>query len=184
MGKCKQLLPLDGVPAIVRALEPLTAAGLAEVVAMIPRDGREIAEVLRGLPVSVQYAGEGEMADTVRSGLAALARPASGLIVALADYPLVGSDTVPLLAALHREHPDDIIIPIHRGKRGHPVLFPLRLLKNMAPPATLRDVVRADPGRVRLVETDDPGILLDMDTMDDYRRLAELAIRWGKNQFP
>lgn len=175
MGRCKQLLPLDGVPAIVRALEPLTAAGLAEVVVMVPRDGREIEAALRGFPVTVQRAGEGEMADTVRCGLAALTQPASGLVVALADHPLVGPKTIPRLVALHREHPDDIIIPTHQGKKGHPVLFPLRLLKTMASPATLRDLIRADPGRVRLVETDDPGILLDMDTPEDYRRLAELA---------
>ena len=38
---------------------------------------------------------------------------------------------------------------------------------------TLRDVVHKDPARVRLVEVLDPGVVMDMDTPEDYRKILK-----------
>jgi CTP:molybdopterin cytidylyltransferase MocA len=102
------------------------------------------------------------MADTV-----------SGVVVALCDYPLVTPATISRLVSRHGEAPGAILIPSHGGRRGHPTLFPAAVLNELVVGGTLRDVVRLDPLRVRLVDTDDPGILLDMDTPEDYTLLRQ-----------
>jgi molybdenum cofactor cytidylyltransferase len=69
-----------------------------------------------------------------------------------------------------------IIIPSFRGRRGHPVLFPTAVIGEIFGAATLRDIVRRDPERVQVVEVEDEGVILDLDTGEDYRRAVELFL--------
>lgn len=39
---------------------------------------------------------------------------------------------------------------------------------------TLRDLVRSNPERVEQIPVNDRGVLLDMDTPEDYRRVLEI----------
>lgn len=113
------------------------------------------------------------MAASVRIGRDALPPEVSGVVIALCDHPLVAPGTVALLAACHDDEPDRIIIPMHNGGKGHPTLFPRIVLDELESSLTLRDLVRSDPGRVRLLGVSDPGVLLDMDTPEDYRAMTE-----------
>jgi molybdenum cofactor cytidylyltransferase len=59
--------------------------------------------------------------------------------------------------------------PRFEGQRGHPVLFSAALfpqLKALTGDQGARDVLRAFGDRLALVETDDPGVLVDVDTPD------------------
>jgi CTP:molybdopterin cytidylyltransferase MocA len=96
------------------------------------------------------------------------------VIVALCDYPLVSAETIANLVDEHGASPDSIIIPCHQGLRGHPLLFPRTVLNELADGMILRDLVRHDPQRVRCLPLDDPGVLIDMDTPEDYRRICEI----------
>jgi CTP:molybdopterin cytidylyltransferase MocA len=78
--------------------------------------------------------------------------------------------------SFHREFPDAIIIPAYNGRRGHPTLFPATVMAEVAKGLTLRDLIRRETERVRQVEVADEGVVLDMDTMEDYRRISERAI--------
>jgi N-ethylmaleimide reductase len=96
------------------------------------------------------------------------------VIVALCDYPLVSAPTVAALIAQHGSTPDSILLPSHQGLRGHPLLFPRTILDELDADLTLRDLVRRDPQRVLCCNVDDPGVLIDMDTPEDYHRIVEL----------
>jgi CTP:molybdopterin cytidylyltransferase MocA len=177
MGACKQLLPLDGKTVIGCCLETLLDGGISEVVVVVGPEGDAVADAVRNYPVRVVRTSdpEGDMADSVRSGRDSLPPEVSGVMISLCDHPLVESATVKLLAALHLEHRERIIIPVHEGRKGHPTLFPRNLLDELVYPLTLRDLVRLHPDRLSLVEVSDRGVRLDMDTPDDYRRLIELC---------
>jgi molybdenum cofactor cytidylyltransferase len=177
MGACKQLLPLDGKTVIDCCLETLLDGGISEVVVVVGPDGDAVADVAHNYPVRVVRISdpEGDMADSVRSGRDSLPPEVSGVMIALCDHPLVESATVKLLAALHREHQERIIIPVNEGRKGHPTLFPRNLLDELVYPLTLRDLVRLHPDRLSLVEVTDQGVRLDMDTPDDYRRISGLC---------
>jgi len=65
----------------------------------------------------------------------------------------------------------DIVIPTFEGRKGHPVLFGSALIPEiLSQPgdATLRDYI-AVKGYTAL-EVEDEGILLDIDTAEDYDR--------------
>ncbi len=174
MGRSKQLLPLDGQPAILRCLESILAAGVGEVTVVVGPGGEEVEKAVRHLPVTIarnRIVGS-DMAQSVRTGLARLRGTVSGVLVCLADHPLVTADTLRLLAEGHQQTPEAIVIPTFRGRRGHPTLFPLPVLAELATLPTLREVIRTRTDRIRLVELDDPGVIEDMDTPADYRRLV------------
>jgi len=176
MGTCKQLLPLGKKTVIDCCLETLLGGGISEIVVVVGLHGEEIRKAVQGYPVTVVQTldPEGDMAASVRTGRGALSPAVSGVLVALSDHPLVSPLTVELLAALHREDQSAVIIPVHGGRKGHPTLFPRDLLDKLEEPLTLRDLVRSNPDRLRLVEVPDPGICLDMDTPEDYMQIAEI----------
>ncbi|HEY6000043.1 MAG TPA: nucleotidyltransferase family protein [bacterium] len=176
-GRLKQLLPLGGRPVLSRCLETLGAAGLAQTVVVLA-PGIDARAALDGFAVTVAVnpAAGGEMADSVRSGLCAVEAGATGVLVALADHPLVAAESVRALAAAHRARPECIHIPAHRGRRGHPVVFPASFLREVLAGATMRGVRDAHMGEVRECPVEDPGVLFDMDRWEDYEAAcAQLA---------
>lgn len=176
MGSCKQLLPLGENTVIGRCIGALITGGTGEIVVIVSEEGHEVADAVRDYPVRIVInpEGEGDMASSVRAGRDALTAEASGVIVCLCDYPLVSATTITNLIVEHGGSPGSIIIPCHRERRGHPLLFPRSILNELANDLILRDLVRRDPERIRCLDVVDPGVLLDMDTPEDYRRICSM----------
>lgn len=176
MGSCKQLLTLGDKTVIGRCLEALLAGGATDIVVVISEAGQSVAEAIDGYPVRtvVNPVDDGDMASSVRVGRDSLAADASGAIISLCDYPLVSVGTIAGLIREHNSMPDRIIIPCHNAKRGHPLLFPRALLDQLAPGMILRDLVRKQAQMIHNFETDDQGILIDMDTPEDYQRICTM----------
>ena len=176
MGSCKQLLPMGGNTVIARCLDALVGGGVSEVVLVTAEEGSGVVAAAQGYIVKmvVNPDHEGDMASSVRVGLDAITPVASGVIVALSDYPLVTAATIKNLIAAHAESPDSIIIPCYLERKGHPLLFPRSILAELTHDTILRHLVRRDPDRVRCLEVDDLGVLQDMDTPEDYRRLCDI----------
>jgi CTP:molybdopterin cytidylyltransferase MocA len=174
MGRCKQLLPLAGKPLVRHCLEALIRAGLQDIIVVLGPKGREIAQVIHDLPVTmVENNGPAsDMAGSVRIGLAAVADDTSAVLVCLGDHPLVKSTTVQAIIARHEAHPDKIIIPVCNGRKGHPTLFPRAAIAEIHAVPTLRDIVNRDRERIMLLALADPGITADIDTPEDYRRIG------------
>jgi len=136
---------------------------------------------LRGLPVTIVFNEESdsEMARSVRIGLEAVNSYSSGILVCLSDHPLILNETLQRLLRLHAEAPDKIIIPVYKEKRGHPTLFPMHIIGEIFEGGTLKDVVSRDPERIQTVEVMDEGVIIDIDTMEDYERAVQIIGRGG-----
>lgn len=146
-----------------------------DVIVVIRPGAADVLDAIRGFPVrlAVNDRPGSDMAASVRAGLEAMNPGPRGILVCLSDYPLVKPST---LAAMKQEHlagPDAIVIPTHRGRKGHPTLFPRSALAEIATLPTLRDIIRRHRDLIVHLEVDDEGILLDMDTPEDYRRILE-----------
>ena len=87
----------------------------------------------------------------------------------------ITAETINALIASFRVEPLPILIAAYNGKRGHPVLFSSQIYGEiLAAPLDqgAKVVVRKDPSRVRELPLNDPGILADIDTPEDYRRVV------------
>ena len=174
MGSCKQLLPLDGQPFIVHCIDSIMAAGIRDIVVVIGAHGDEVVDTIRSLPVTIvrNLDPESDMAASVLVGMQAVYSISTGVFVSLVDHPLVEPDTYNALIVNHGRDPESILIPVHEGKKGHPTLFPRTILDELKTSMTLRDIVHAHPERVRLVEVADGGVTVDIDTPEEYRKVA------------
>lgn len=120
-------------------------------------------------------APESEMAESVRIGLRVIDDSSTGVLICLSDHPLVLPETLRVLIDSHSGDPGKIIIPMYTGKRGHPSLFPIHAIKEIFEGLNLRDVINKTPGRIKNINVEDEGILLDMDTIEDYKKISKIA---------
>lgn len=177
MGTAKQLLTVQGKPAIRLCVEALRAGGLHHPIVILGSRREECEAALAGLSVTfaVNDDPKSEMAESVRIGLRAATATATGILVCLCDHPLVAPSTYRDLSSAHFHYVEQIIIPVYMGRRGHPTLFPRSLLEEIYAGLTMRDIIQRNDDRVMHLALDDEGILLDMDTVQDYARLCARA---------
>jgi len=179
-GRNKLLVELGDETVVERATRPLldAACDLAPVVAVVGHDADRVREALSGLPVDVVHnpdhvAGQ---ATSVRAGLAAVG-DVDAVVFALGDMPAVAPRTVATLVAAYRADVGTALAAAHGGRRGNPVLFGREHFDE------LRDVAGDTGGRrillesddAALVETDDPGVLVDVDAPGDLEALRDGA---------
>lgn len=175
MGQPKQLLPLGSKPIIRHCLDNLAVAGIRNTVIVLGQNGSKILDSLKELPVQVIFneTPESEMAESVRIGLRTLHESSTGVLVHLSDHPLVSVETLKSLVQCHVETPDRIIIPLYKGRRGHPTLFPKPVIDEVFVGLNLRDIINKDSSRIRFLNVDDEGVVVDIDTPEDYKRICE-----------
>ncbi|MDG2303112.1 MAG: nucleotidyltransferase family protein [Candidatus Binatia bacterium] len=179
MGHPKATLRWDGVTFIESELRALQSAGLAPLVVVCGIHADETRSALpTGLEVEVHENPDPDRGQlsSLKIALRALAPhdTRTAALVTLVDHPAVKLATLEALcdAAL----PDRIVVPRFEGRRGHPVVFGREIFDELlATPdeSGARPVVRADPNRVVEVETDDAGVLVDIDTPEDLARARQ-----------
>ena len=174
-GGGKLLHPLeDGVAIAAHAARNLIAAGLAVTAVVRPGDF-PVAELLEqeGCAVTVCPAAAQGMGVSLAHGVS-VTRDAGGWIVVLADMPRIRPDTIRRVAQA-LEAGAEIVAPAYQGDRGHPVGFGRRFrheLEALIGDSGARAVVQRNQALVRLIDCDDPGILLDIDRRSDLTRSA------------
>jgi len=167
-----------------RCIELVLEAGVRNVVVAVPVSAPDgLMQLLAGYPVTVVTAGRSsaEMMDSVLLALGKVDGHSSGVMILPGDIPLVRVDTVREMIRRHSEMPERILLPVFRGRRGHPPVFPVSEFHELGPGENLRDMIRRNPERVEEVVVDDRGILFDLDTVEDYQRMCTLWNRSGND---
>jgi len=179
MGRSKALLPhLDGKTTFVaHAVRELRAAGLPVILVV----GRHDDDALRAAVVELQAEfvsnpdpDRGQLSSLVAGlDVADHTYRAEAVVVLPVDVPLVTAAGIRTLCSRAAGGRVFILRSASGGRHGHPVLFTREVfneLRHADPELGARSVVRADPSRVVDVEVGEPGVLVDVDTPDDYRR--------------
>ncbi|MFA5006768.1 MAG: nucleotidyltransferase family protein [Candidatus Izemoplasmatales bacterium] len=167
-GMNKMTLPYRGVPLVARAVDVLSPFCDA-IVVVTGRFHDDIVEALAGRPKTTFVRNplfENGMFDSVRCGVGATT---GDVLILPGDMPLIEPSTVAKILSAT----GDIRVPIYRRKTGHPIFIAARLrtpLLAYRGPDGLRGF--RDREGFTSVPTDDPGILIDVDSLDDYRKLT------------
>lgn len=176
MGGGKLLLTREGATMAEHAAKTLLAAGAESVTALLPPGGEELRRRLETLGVVlVENPDRDEgLASSIRAGVRSLGEREGYVAVALADMPHLAPETVRELARRAEESGRGIVLPLHQGRRGHPVFFDLARYREALLALTgdrgARGLVAANPADVLEVETADAGTVTDIDTPDDAAR--------------
>ena len=173
MGRPKQLLPLGDRTVIEHCIRTIIEAGIKDVVVVVGPDAGDITTAIHAFPVKtvINERRESEMAESVRTGLHAVDSASTGILVCLVDHPLVMPETLRALTEFHEKYPESVIIPSFKRRRGHPTLFPLRIIREIQTQCTLRDVINDHEKEIVYLNADDEGVLLDMDEPEDYEMI-------------
>lgn len=181
MGSPKALLKYHGKTFIERICAAFLDAKIDELVVVLGARAEELRRALPAHPrlrivINSRYF-QGQL-SSLMTGIGALSPESEAAVVNLVDHPLISVETIAALLASFRADPLPILIASYHGKRGHPVLFARQVYGELlAAPLDqgAKVVVRKDPSRVREIPLDDPGILADIDTPEDYRRYTAEA---------
>lgn len=177
MGELKALLTWEGVPLVRYQAETLLAAPIERLVVVLGHRSEELAALLPSSP-RLQAVHNPDYASGKVSSIVAgvrTAEPDEEILILGVDQPRPPA----LIARVCAEHASRITIAGFRGRRGHPVIFApalrAELLALDEKTEGLRAVLRAHSDHVRVVETDDPLALVNLNTPDDYAAALRLS---------
>jgi molybdenum cofactor cytidylyltransferase len=183
MGRPKLLLPLGSSTVIGRMLALLQRPEIAATIVVVRPDDEPLrAAVVTGgaTPLQPEVAPM-EMRHSVEYALRYLQgryQPGldDGWLLAPADHPMLDAAVLDQLIAAWRGSPGRIFIPVYRGKRGHPTIFPFRLAAevfHLPADAGLNRLIKSYAGEIEQINVNSPGVVSDLDTPDDYERLLK-----------
>lgn len=176
MGRSKLLLDFDGKKAITLVVEACITSCLGTPVIVLGHDADRLRPELPPVGVNVvvnEHYNLG-MTSSLKCGLEALPANTTAFMIFPADFPLVtGADLRALATAfVGRASPEKrIFIPVHKSRRGHPVLVDACLKPEfLAVPEenSAREVILASGDRIQHVEVAHRGIFHDLDIRRDY----------------
>ncbi len=182
MGRPKALLPFGERCALELILETAREVGVCATILVLAPGAAEIRAVAEGYDVTIvtnPFPERGRTAS-IQCGLRHLPQVEAFWLWSV-DHPLV---TAGDLGCLSRAFPvahqagKRILLPTYGGRRGHPPLFAAELAVEffeLGGDEPARTIVRRSPERVVEVAVPGRGVLLNMNTPDDYRRCLR---RW------
>ncbi len=178
MGADKALLMYNGRTFLETITLTLKEAGIQHVVAVLGHHAEEIRQSINLATVEVVVNQDYRRGQTssLQAGLRVLgeANP-DGIIMCLVDHPAIAADTIRKLIQSFTSTGKPVVIPQFHGKHGHPVLVGRELfteLLALGPDQGADSVIHKYRDWSEFVEVSDPGILLDVDDPEGYRKLT------------
>jgi CTP:molybdopterin cytidylyltransferase MocA len=175
MGRSKALLDAGGVTFMERVSQALSGGGCDPVFAVV-RDlqGKDANEARRlGLDVVLNPDPAEGPITSLRAAIRALPPEAEAIVFCHVDHPKITGSTVETILSAFRVGPAMAVVPTYRGKRGHPTLLHRELFPELMEeslPHGARTVLHRHSEAVEEVQVEDAGILVDVDTEEEYLR--------------
>jgi len=166
----KLLERLGDQPLVRHAVSTALAAASGPVVVVTGHRTGEVRAALEGLPV--QFVDNPRFADglatSIVAGIAALPPDVDAAFVMLGDMPLVRADDLArMVAAFSPGDGRTIVVPVHAGKRGNPILWGrthFAALTTLSGDSGARHLLGEHRETVAEVEIDSDRIFIDVDT--------------------
>jgi molybdenum cofactor cytidylyltransferase len=174
----KLLLPFGEttvIEAIVRTALESEADG---TIVVLGADRERVRGVLKSYPlvfaVNKDYALG--MLSSIQAGFRALPTDAEAALIMLGDQPTIPARVLDALIRAYRKNRRGIVVPVHGGRRGHPILVGTRYkdeVLGLDPGVGLRQLLRSHPEEILEVAVSSPAVLKDIDRPEDYREEAD-----------
>ena len=176
MGDYKPMLSIGSISVAQRVVATLKQAGAARVVVVTGYNAEELERHLASSGV-VFLRNENyrttHMFDSALIGLRYLRDKCRQVLITPVDSPLFTAATVDALLTSGAE----LACPVCGGTRGHPILMSANVIDRVledSGESGLDGALSRCGVPMTLVEVDDPGILHDADTPEDYRELLRM----------
>jgi molybdenum cofactor cytidylyltransferase len=175
MGDFKILLSwIDDKPILWHVVSKYVALNISPILIVTGRDAERVQETVVGLPVECVHNPDyatGEILSSVKTGLHAMPDDVDAAFINPADMPRIPQSIIQTMQATYQ--PQHIVAPRYQGQRGHPILLDKvfwQAMLDLPAEGAPRDVIKANRQYLRFVDTDDDGVIIDIDTPETYQQ--------------
>jgi molybdenum cofactor cytidylyltransferase len=186
MGSPKALLDFLGLPFIVRILQALEALEVKTRLVVLGPDAPRIQPVIADHDCMIVDNPEPETGPiaSLRAALHGL-QPVQphAILVWPVDLPHVRVSTVERVMEAQRRTGAPVVVPTFAERRGHPVIWGSQVFQDLLenPLATregARAVLHLHEQQIVAVPVDDPAVIDQVNTPEDYERLVR---EWNRD---
>ncbi|MBP1749380.1 MAG: putative MobA-like protein [Deltaproteobacteria bacterium] len=177
LGFNKLTLKIDSEAVIRRSVVPFIEAGFDNIIVVAGPHMSLIAQELDGLAVTVVHNEDHRsgMSSSIKAALPWISE-AKAVFFHLGDKPFIEKKLLADMLEAYRTTKKDIVIPVCKGQKGHPVLMSvapfIEEMRGLHGDKGLREVIEKHKEDVLFIETDEDA-LFDIDTADDIRSLTQ-----------
>ncbi len=173
MGSPKMLLPYNDVTIIEQVINNLMDSNADRVVVVVGADREEIMKVTRQYDVFHCYNTDYKsgMLSSVKCGFNSLPEGCLAALIMPGDQPMTGPGEINRVISSFIESDRGLVMAAHNGRRGHPLIVDMKYLEevlSLPEEEGLRVLAERHPEDVFESDTDDPSVLRDIDTQEDY----------------
>ena len=180
MGQLKALLPWQGTSLLKHQVDSLRSGGVDRVVVVLGHRSDELkAELAETEGVAWQLNPDYLQGKTtsIKAGLSAVAADQpNALLILNVDQPR-SAEVIRFLLDDHLSQGSLITIPTHKGKGGHPIILSPSLSDELREidegTFGIKAVVQRHLESTRRVEMDNPEVLWDLNTPEEYQRVLQ-----------
>ncbi len=173
MGKAKLLMPFGYSTILEQSLANFLGSVVGEAIVVVGHQAEDITKLIADRPVKLALNPDYEqgMSTSIIAGLGLVDEGAVAVMLALADQPLIDSQTINKLLEEFGRHDKGIAVPTYRGKRGHPIIFDMKYKEELLclkGDVGGRGILEKHPDDILEVAVNDKGVCVDIDTLDGY----------------
>lgn len=171
------LMKLGSVSVIRRMVMTLQQADIKPIVVVTGYHALEVEQHLSGYDVIFLRNEDYENTDKLYSaklGMAYLKDKCDGIIFTPVTIPMYTAETVKKLIAMKRK----IVVPVHRGKRGHPIFLSADVLSRIMKyegAGGLKGALTQLESVYEYVEVQDKGTLLNAEKIDKWDEVLDIS---------
>ncbi len=163
---------IGGEPMVRRTVRNVLGSRARPVIVVTGHEAEAVKEALSGLDVGFAHNADYAqgLSSSLKAGLSAIPGGIDGVVVCLGDMPAIfAADIDKMISAFAPKEGRAIIVPIHQGKRGNPVIFAEGFIPEMrdaAGDSGARHVIGRYADAVAEVDLGTDAIFLDIDTQE------------------
>jgi CTP:molybdopterin cytidylyltransferase MocA len=190
MGEFKPLMNLVGKTSIERCISLFQKFGMKDIVVVTGHLNDKVEEKIKDIKANEKQKNnvrivknnrysEG-MFSSIKTGLKILSPDIDAFFLLPVDIPSVKESTVKKMMERYEDIDDGILFPTFNKETGHPTIISCSLLDEILsknPEGGLRDILNGHKDKWYYEELADRGILLDMDTKEDFKILYDHVIK-------
>ncbi|MBZ0167440.1 MAG: nucleotidyltransferase family protein [Candidatus Omnitrophica bacterium] len=133
-GSVKALALIEEQPLIRRLQQTILSADIGELIIVLGAHSDKIEPyLLNHSQVVIVHNKDHNFGQTssFQCGLRRLDPAANGIMLLPVDYPFLTKETLVQLSAAFATNTSNIIIPVFNGRRGHPPVFPVTMVREI-----------------------------------------------------
>ena len=181
MGEPKLILTISGVPMITKVVSSFVLGGADRTIVVVAPPSavgsNEVAKLASEAGAEVVFAATQpeDMRASVELAIEHLSIPPcpDALLVSPGDAPGTSSTVVARVLHLGIQLHNRIVLPRHKRRRAHPLYLPWELalmIRELPAGVGVNALLEMHSDRISHLEVNEPDLLLDIDTPQDYQR--------------